>query len=117
MIKIVATMEPVPFKRTGGNGRRRYNDPRYTAYKAALSAVAKAAMRGRAPLTGEVRVSVKIFRPKRGRQFGDLDNHVKAVLDALNGICYVDDSQVTRLTAEKFIGDNRVEVNVRENER
>lgn len=31
----------------------------------------------------------------------DLDNVAKAVLDALNGICYVDDKQVVRLVAVK----------------
>jgi Holliday junction resolvase RusA-like endonuclease len=31
----------------------------------------------------------------------DLDKLVRAVLDALTGVCYLDDSQVTRIEAEK----------------
>lgn len=36
----------------------------------------------------------------------DLDNMAKAVLDALNGIAWVDDSQVSRLVVEKSYGTN-----------
>lgn len=32
---------------------------------------------------------------------GDVDNYVKTILDALNGIAWVDDSQVVKLTAIK----------------
>lgn len=31
----------------------------------------------------------------------DLDNYIKAVLDSANGILYVDDCQIVKLTAEK----------------
>jgi len=34
----------------------------------------------------------------------DLDNCAKAVLDALNGVAWVDDSQVSRLVVEKSYG-------------
>jgi Holliday junction resolvase RusA-like endonuclease len=34
----------------------------------------------------------------------DLDNMAKAVLDALNGVAWVDDSQVSRLVVEKSYG-------------
>lgn len=45
----------------------------------------------------------------------DLDNVAKAVLDALNGVIYVDDKQVVRLVAEKkYSFDPRVEVYVHE---
>jgi Holliday junction resolvase RusA-like endonuclease len=45
----------------------------------------------------------------------DLDNVAKAVLDALNGVVYVDDKQVIKLVAEKkYSLDPRVEVYVHE---
>jgi Holliday junction resolvase RusA-like endonuclease len=45
----------------------------------------------------------------------DLDNVAKAVLDALNGVIYLDDKQVIRLVAEKkYSLDPRVEVYVHE---
>jgi Holliday junction resolvase RusA-like endonuclease len=45
----------------------------------------------------------------------DLDNVAKAVLDALNGVIYLDDKQVVRLVAEKkYSFEPRVEVYVHE---
>jgi len=32
---------------------------------------------------------------------GDIDNYVKTILDALNGIAWVDDNQVVKVTAIK----------------
>lgn len=43
----------------------------------------------------------------------DCDNIAKAVLDALNGIAYYDDSQVVTLTVDKLYSDTpRVEVEI-----
>lgn len=36
----------------------------------------------------------------------DIDNVLKAVADALNGICYKDDSCIVKMTGEKFCSDN-----------
>ena len=45
----------------------------------------------------------------------DADNLAKAVLDALNGIAYYDDSQVCELSVSKLYSDNpRVIVNISE---
>jgi Holliday junction resolvase RusA-like endonuclease len=43
---------------------------------------------------------------------GDLDNYVKAVLDAANGVCFEDDVQVVRLMATKRYGDPMILVSV-----
>lgn len=44
----------------------------------------------------DVEVTVHVYRPQ---QRGDLDNTLKVLLDALNGIAYVDDAQVVALHA------------------
>lgn len=45
----------------------------------------------------------------------DADNLAKIVLDALNGVAYEDDKQITKLTVTKVYGtDPRVEVRLRE---
>mgnify|MGYP002514995471 CR=1 FL=1 len=44
----------------------------------------------------------------------DVDNVAKIVLDALNGIAFHDDAQVCRLTVEKFYGEPRVEIRIKE---
>lgn len=49
-----------------------------------------------------------IFKP-------DVDNYVKGIKDALNGVCYVDDSQVVVLFISKHYSKNpRVEIVIKE---
>ena len=83
------------------------------AYKEAVRLSAKIAMAGQAPVEGPVLVTVlfRFARPKSHAKAGraddnhkqkpDLDNLCKAVLDALNGICWADDSQVCQIRAGK----------------
>lgn len=53
------------------------------------------AMFKRKPFTGRLRVEILAFPPdKRAR---DIDNLLKAPLDALKGICFDDDSQIDEL--------------------
>lgn len=45
----------------------------------------------------------------------DVDNYVKAIKDALNGVCYVDDSQVVVLMISKYYSrEPRVEIVIEE---
>ena len=40
------------------------------------------------------------------KNFGDLDNFIKSVMDSLNGICYEDDAQCVEFTrCRKFKSD------------
>lgn len=118
MIRIDAPLNPVPFKRVMTNGKRRYNNARYTEFKEELGYFALKAMGGRAPLKGAVRIRAHFSRrkPKRitSRMWGDVDNHLKSVLDALNGICYEDDAQVIEVTGTKSYGEPRVLIEVEE---
>lgn len=111
MIKIDAPLDSVPFKRVAGNFHK-YNDPRYRDFKDALGYFALKAMAGQEPLKGAVKLSVDVYKPKpkdiTSRNWGDLDNHVKGVLDALTGICYKDDRQVCEIHARKFFGQPKV---------
>jgi len=66
-------------------------------FKQAAAAMALSA--GVRPLTGDVSVALDVYRPRRA---GDLDNTIKATLDALKGIAWADDSQVTRIVATRF---------------
>ena len=96
-INFTADLEPVPFKRVMTCGKRRFNDSRYTEFKEALGFYAKIAMNGRAPLQGTIKITAHIYKKiiPTALKFGDWDNHGKAISDALNGICYVDDKQIT----------------------
>lgn len=46
------------------------------------------------PLTGPVCVSITVYRERKA---GDLDNRIKIVLDAMQGIFYANDKQVREL--------------------
>lgn len=46
-------------------------------------------------LTGPVAVTIDVFR---ARKSGDIDNFCKVLLDALQGIFYVNDAQIRRMT-------------------
>lgn len=55
------------------------------------------------PLSGPLSVELHFIMPTRRIQ--DLDNAAKAVFDALNGIAWVDDSQIFELHTTKSKGD------------
>lgn len=109
-IKFTAELEPVPFKRVMQNGKRRFNDRRYSDFKDILAHVAKIYVR--APLKGNIKITVDFFKlkPKNisSRLWGDLDNHLKSVLDALNGIAYLDDCQVVQISGSKNFGEPKI---------
>ena len=45
----------------------------------------------------------------------DIDNYTKGILDSLNGICWIDDSQIVSLIANKYYSDEpRVEIEIKE---
>jgi Holliday junction resolvase RusA-like endonuclease len=108
-----------------------YTDSKTTSYEAVISKQARHAMGQWEVLTTPISMRVIAFYgipvswSKRKQQQAisgqlipgkpDLDNVAKAVLDALNGVIYLDDKQVVRLVAEKkYSFDPRVEVYVHE---
>ena len=114
-IKITAPIEPVPFPRPSSNGKRRFNPPRYTEFKNQLGIFAKQAMKGQAPFSGDISIVCEFWkkRPKNPAsvKYGDLDNLIKAVLDALQGICFVNDSQVIQIFyASKNYGEPEINI-------
>ena len=51
------------------------------------------------PYEGTVAIFIDVYRPRRT---GDLDNTLKAICDSLNGIAWIDDSQVVQITANRY---------------
>lgn len=115
-IKIRAELEPVPFKRVLASGKRRFNDSRYSRFKNQLGYIAKEAMRGQDPLTGAIKISVDVYRKYKpdSLRYGDADNHLKAVCDALNGICYEDDRQIVDATVRLHRGEPHIDIELEE---
>ena len=96
-------IDPIPQARPrfGKNGT--YQPSRCKQYKALVKSAAQAAMDGREPLTGELNCQIKVFRKFKptSRRYGDVDNHIKSILDGMNGIVYLDDCQIIRCSIEK----------------
>lgn len=81
------------------NGRI-YKSSEAAAYQMNAKHVALGA--GLSPLSGRVAVTLRVFRPIRR---GDLDNRIKIVLDALQGVAFDDDKQVYELHA--YLDDDK----------
>lgn len=109
MIYIVLPYPP-PTNRLWRNWRgRTVLSTEARAYKAKVRAAAGGTA---GPIKGPISISIWVYRPRKS---GDLDGRIKAVLDALQGVAYVDDSQVVSLHAYRFDdkASPRVEVEVR----
>lgn len=131
MIKIIVPGKPQ------GKGRPRFSrktgrayTPEATArYENFIALLARDEMDG-PPLLGPLRVTIEAYVavPKSWKALDramallglkapetkpDVDNAAK-VMDALNGIVWIDDKQVARLEVEKFYSDNpRMELTIR----
>ena len=80
-----------------GSGSRRYVCKRGVEFKRALALCAKSAN----VKPTKAQVALWITWHKKDKRQRDIDNILKPILDALNGIAYLDDSQVTELFVEK----------------
>lgn len=110
--------QPRPRVSTRGGFARAYVPAKHPvhAYRAAVAAAAREAGAGVHGDEVEVVIDFVFGRPKSHlRKSGvkpdaprvprpDLDNTTKAVLDALNGVAWEDDSQVARLVVSKCYG-------------
>ncbi len=88
--------EPVPFARNRVGQGHVYLPKRSRDYRSVVQQAAKIAMNHFAPMTGALFCRLEFYRKfnETSRNYGDIDNHAKAILDALSGICYVDDRQI-----------------------
>ena len=119
IIKFTAEIVPVPLARSriNFNTKKIYYPKRSKEFKEMLSVIGKAAMRGRKPLTGKLIAVIDLYKNCKvdSRSYGDVDNHQKAIFDALNKICYVDDCQIAKVICEKHKDKNqRIEIQLEE---
>ena len=126
--------DPVPKGRpkfTTVNGRAKAYTPKKTKhYEEVITVFAKMAMRGAAPLAGPVSVKIGIFLAipaswsKKKKEMAlvgevlptkkpDADNVTKACFDGMNGIVFIDDSQIVESFQKKAYSlEPRVEIQV-----
>jgi len=75
---------------TYGNGRV-FTSPEAAEYKNEVRTFTRCEI-----LTGDIVLNLTVFRPRKS---GDLDNYLKIMLDALQGILYENDKQVVEIHA------------------
>lgn len=94
--KIVIPGKPVPKDRPRINSSgKMYTPVKTKMYEELVASRAREVMPE--PLTGNVRVDIKIY----GKQIkSDIDNLAKSILDGLTKVAYNNDRQVTVLTVE-----------------
>jgi crossover junction endodeoxyribonuclease RusA len=104
----------VPWQRAASVGARRFTPAKQRQYQQLVRMHALAA-RPRGPWlpskASRYRVDVEAYLPDERRR--DLDNIAKTILDALNGVLYLDDSQVTVLLVATHVDRERPRVEVR----
>ena len=95
---------PIPkqsYRAVKGGG---YTAPHVKAWAKLVADVASLNMIYKDMFTGRINVELQFFLPDKRRK--DWDNLAKNVMDAMNGIVYKDDSQVTMATVEKAYDKN-----------
>ena len=116
MLKLRIEVDPVPASRPRISGRRMYQPARNVEYREVIQCQARLAMKGAAPLLGALTVRVKLYRKSSptARNYGDVDNHLKGILDALTGIVFADDAQIVQcvVTKHKEREKPRVEIEI-----
>ncbi len=113
-MKVVVPLDAVPQGRPRVYQGVAVDPPKSRQFKYVLALIVKP-LAG-SPFSGEVKVKLDIYRHCKSvtsKRYGDIDNLAKAVLDALNGICWQDDSQISELHVTKNLADEpRIELEV-----
>ena len=116
-ISFSASIAPVPFMRAIPT-LNVVNPKRYRQFKTELGWFARLAMHGEEPLQGLLRLYCHFYKNYRniGSQgYGDVDNFTKAVMDALQGICYTNDAQIIEIHGFKHYDKKpRIEIELEE---
>lgn len=128
-IPVKAVGKGRPRLTTRGGYARAYTPPKTRDFEEAIALYAKQAMCQCLPVAAGCSVFVQITvslvpplswsRKRRSALFGafcpkkpDADNIAKSILDAMNGIVYMDDSQVVGLSVHKFYAETD-EINIK----
>lgn len=110
--------KPIPLQRAGISGKRVFTKPETRAWQNKVKHYARKSIGRSPPLEGAVSLSVTFLkavppswpRSKREKAINgelwptgrpDLSNLVKSIEDAMNGIIYLDDSQIVNLHVVK----------------
>lgn len=123
MIKLSIPIDAIPQARPRVYSKRVAVDPPQSKqFKQQLAYMIKSLRKDSALLTGELKVELHIFRSagvfKKGvtsARYGDVDNLAKGILDACNGVIWIDDKQISSLYVTKNLADTpRIDISIEE---
>ena len=101
-------IDVIPQQRPRVYGKVAVDPPKCKEFKEELAMKVKSLLTDHKLLTGKLRVHIEIFRNFKSeimKRYGDIDNLAKGILDALTGVVWKDDSQITKLEVDKNITD------------
>lgn len=96
------------------NGRA-YTPERTRDYERMVGTYAALTLRDQPMLTGDISLSIRVY--VSGGTFADVDNYAKSISDAIQGVLFENDKQVSELHVTRYAcrrGDERIEVVVQE---
>lgn len=101
-VQVVVPGRPVPKQRPRPGPRGFFIPAATMEYQHLVGIVTRNKMRQGPILEGDVELRISLYFKRSGRATGDIDNYAKSILDGLNQVAYLDDSQVIRLGLEMF---------------
>lgn len=119
-MKLDIEIKAVPFSRPRfGRNKQVFDSPRYSAFKTSLRFAALKEIGGKQNIyTGAIKIAVTIYKTSdkiTSRNWGDADNHLKAVLDSLQGIAFIDDAQIVDAEVHKRVDTkNHISIEIEE---
>lgn len=115
---LTINLDPVPLARPRVNttNRGRYLPKHCQQFLDSLRLLVRAAFHG-TPYDTPLTVTLHFYKPRdpAARNYGDIDNLAKAVLDACNGLIWKDDALIVELHCYKHRGAGKIILEVTEN--
>ena len=114
MFTVTLNLAAVPLARPRVTKFGTFLPKRSQQFRSDFQTLTRAAFTGK-PFDTEIAVTLHFFKPLKpaSRNFGDIDNLIKAVLDAGNGFIWEDDSLITEIHAFKHKGKGKIILEVR----
>ena len=115
-MKIEIPIEPVPLARHQINtlNKGRYLPQKSVDFRDEFRWELLRAVSAKELLKVPIAVTLHFYKSQKitSQNYGDIDNHVKAVLDACNKFLWTDDRLVTELHAYKHFGAGKIKMEV-----
>ena len=111
ILGFVVDGNPIPKARARVGKGRRFTPTRTKDYEALVKAHARRAVKPGWPMDCTYEIALDFARATADRC--DIDNLIKSVLDAMNGVVYDDDWQVSKLAVTKVVDRANPGVTVR----